>query len=48
LTPTGYFRAGDSDALKAAANVVAALGRDDVLFSVPIDIAGSPTTTLTS
>ena len=39
LTPTGYLRAGDSDALKAAANVVAALGRDDVLFSVPIDIA---------
>jgi hypothetical protein len=39
LTPTGYFRAGDSDALKAAADAVAALGRDDVLFSVPIDIA---------
>jgi hypothetical protein len=39
LTPTGYLPAGDSDALKAAANVVAALGRDDVLFSVPIDIA---------
>lgn len=39
LTPTGYLRAGDSAALKAAADVVAALGRDDVLFSVPIDIA---------
>lgn len=39
LTPTGYLRAGDSTALKAAADVVAALGRDDVLFSVPIDIA---------
>lgn len=39
LTPTGYLRAGDSDALKAAANTVATLERDDVLFSVPIDIA---------
>jgi hypothetical protein len=39
LTPTGYLHAGDSDALKAAANTVADLDRDDVLFSVPIDIA---------
>ena len=39
LTPTGYLRAGDSAALKAAAGIVGALGRDDVLFSVPIDIA---------
>jgi hypothetical protein len=39
LTPTGYLRAGDSDALKSAANAAAALGRDDVMLSVPIDIA---------
>jgi hypothetical protein len=39
LTPTGYLLPGDSEALKAAADVVADLGRDDVLFSVPIDIA---------
>lgn len=39
MTPTGYFHAGDGPALKAAANAVAALNRDDVLFSVPLDIA---------
>jgi hypothetical protein len=39
LTPTGYLRAGDSDALKSAANAVAALGRHDVMLSAPIDIA---------
>jgi hypothetical protein len=39
LTPTGYLRAGDGDALKSAANAAAALSRDDVMLSVPIDIA---------
>lgn len=39
LTPTGYLHAGDSLALKAAVNTVTSLDRDDVLFSVPIDIA---------
>lgn len=39
MTPTGYLYAGDGPALKSAANTVAALGRDDVLFSVPLDIA---------
>lgn len=39
LTPTGYLRAGDSDALKAAAAAAAALDHDDVVFSVPIDVA---------
>jgi hypothetical protein len=39
LTPTGYLRAGDGPALKAAADTVATLDRDDVLFCVPIDIA---------
>lgn len=39
LTPTGYLHAGDGAALKAAATTVAGLDRDDVLFSVPLDIA---------
>lgn len=39
LTPTGYLRAGDSDALKAAVAATVDLGRDDVMFSVPIDVA---------
>ncbi|MFC6091534.1 hypothetical protein [Saccharothrix lopnurensis] len=39
MTPTAYFRAGEIGPLKAAAKIVAALDSDDVLFSVPIDVA---------
>jgi hypothetical protein len=39
LTPTGYLPAGDSDALRAAIHGVAALDRDDVVFSVPLGVA---------
>lgn len=39
LTPTGFLRAGDGPALKAAADTAAELDRDDALFGVPIDIA---------
>lgn len=39
MTPTGYFLAGDADPMKVAGDIVTNLGRDDVLFSVPIDIA---------
>jgi hypothetical protein len=39
LTPTGYFRAGDTDSIKAAARIVKRLARPDVIFVVPIDIS---------
>lgn len=39
LTPTGYLRAGDSDALRAAVRSAARIDRDDVVFSVPLDVA---------
>lgn len=39
LTPTGYLRAGDSDALRAAVAAAARIDRDDVIFSVPLDVA---------
>lgn len=39
LTPTGYLRAGDGDPLKAAADVVAKLDRDDFLLGLPLDVA---------
>ncbi|SMD27629.1 hypothetical protein [Kibdelosporangium aridum] len=38
LTPTGYLQAGDSDALRAAVRAAREIGRDDVLFSAPLDI----------
>lgn len=39
LTPTGYLNAGDSDALRAVVRDAARIERDDVLVSVPLDIA---------
>lgn len=39
LTPTGYLRAGDSDALRSAVRAAARIERDDVMFSVPLDVA---------
>ncbi|KOV82117.1 hypothetical protein ADL03_25665 [Nocardia sp. NRRL S-836] len=39
MTPTGYFLPGDADPMKVAGKMVADLDRDDVLFSVPIDVA---------
>lgn len=39
LTPTGYIRAEDSGALRAAARAVAALDDPRVIFVVPIDVA---------
>lgn len=39
LTPTGYLNAGDSDALRAVVREAARIERDDVLVSVPLDIA---------
>lgn len=39
LTPTGYLPAGDSPALRAAIDGVAALDRDDVVLSLPLGVA---------
>ncbi|MBM7772352.1 hypothetical protein JOD54_002556 [Actinokineospora baliensis] len=39
LTPTGYIAAGEVDTLRAAVRQVRALGRDDVIFVVPMDIS---------
>ncbi|MEU3599970.1 hypothetical protein ABZ714_14760 [Streptomyces sp. NPDC006798] len=39
VTPTGYIRAEDSDALRAAVGRVADLGDPSVVFAVPIDVA---------
>lgn len=39
LTPTGYLQAGDSDALRASVRAAARIDRDDVVFSVPLDVA---------
>jgi hypothetical protein len=39
LTPTKYIAAGDTDALKSAARQVKQLGRSDVIFVAPLDIA---------
>lgn len=39
MSPTGYFFAGDADPIKAAGKVLMDLGRQDVLFNVPLDIA---------
>jgi hypothetical protein len=39
LTPTGYLHAGDTDSLKAAANAVASLNRDDTILGLPLDAA---------
>ncbi|MFI9411363.1 hypothetical protein [Nocardia gamkensis] len=39
LTPTGYLTAGDSDALRAVVRAANQIERDDVLVSVPLDIA---------
>ncbi|MFD8105332.1 hypothetical protein YUYDRAFT_05046 [Streptomyces sp. ScaeMP-e48] len=39
MTPTGYIRAEDSDALKAAVLRVVALDDPSVVFAVPIDVA---------
>lgn len=39
LTPTGYLRAGDSDALRAAIRGAEQLDRDDLVLSLPLDVA---------
>ncbi|MEV6427226.1 hypothetical protein [Nocardia sp. NPDC051463] len=39
LTPTGYLSVGDSDALRAVVRTAASIERDDVVISVPLDIA---------
>ncbi|MEU3544858.1 hypothetical protein [Streptomyces paromomycinus] len=39
LTPTGYLRQGDLDALMAAARQVQALDHPRVIFAVPVDVA---------
>lgn len=39
MSPTGYFFSGDADPIKAAGNALMNLGREDVLFNVPLDIA---------
>jgi hypothetical protein len=39
LTPTGYLNAGDSDALRAVVRAAADMPRDDVVVSLPLDIA---------
>ncbi|MBB5913929.1 hypothetical protein BJY24_002796 [Nocardia transvalensis] len=39
LTPTGYLNVGDSDALRALVRDAARIERDDVVVSVPLDIA---------
>ncbi|MCE7009999.1 hypothetical protein LWC34_45415 [Kibdelosporangium philippinense] len=39
ITPTKFIRAGDTDSLKAAARQVKALGRNDVIFAVPLDVS---------
>jgi hypothetical protein len=39
MTPTGYIRAEDSDALKAAVNRVRDLDDPNVIFAVPVDVA---------
>jgi hypothetical protein len=39
LTPTGYLHAGDTDSLKAAAKQVEQLHRDDVILTLPLDVA---------
>jgi hypothetical protein len=38
LTPTGYLYAGDSDALRAAVRAAGQIDRNDVVFSVPLDV----------
>ncbi|WP_143466806.1 hypothetical protein [Lentzea kentuckyensis] len=39
ITPTKFVTAGDTDSLKAAARQVKALGRNDVIFAVPLDVS---------
>lgn len=39
MTPTGYLPAGEAGPLKAAADIVKRLKRNDFLFSVPIGVA---------
>lgn len=39
ITPTAFFRAGNADPLKKAADVVTDLDRDDVILAAPLDIA---------
>jgi hypothetical protein len=39
LTPTGYIPAADTDALKAAIEEFARLGRTDAIFLAPLDIS---------
>lgn len=39
LTPTKFISAGDIDSLKAAAQRVAALARQDVIFVAPLDVS---------
>ncbi|MGW2280218.1 hypothetical protein [Streptomyces sp. NPDC001770] len=39
ITPTGYIRAEDSDALRAAITRMEKLDDPDVIFAVPIDVA---------
>jgi hypothetical protein len=39
LTPTGYLNADESDALRAVVREAARIERDDVLVSIPLDIA---------
>jgi hypothetical protein len=39
MSPTGYFFSGDATPIKVAGKVLMDLGREDVLFNVPLDIA---------
>jgi hypothetical protein len=39
LTPTGFLNAGDSDALRAVVRAAAQIDRDDVVVSLPLDVA---------
>lgn len=39
LTPTGYFRAGDTDSMRAAVRQVLALRRDDLILVAPLDVS---------
>lgn len=39
ITPTAYFRAGNADPMKKAAEIVTGLNRDDVILATPLDIA---------
>lgn len=39
LTPTGYLTAADSDSLRAVVRQAAEIDREDVVISVPLDIA---------